>query len=153
LDPNRAFLVICITLVIVVGVNAVIFSILRRGNEAGQIELLRRAASRAKQPWAKEEEALEELSKRVAELKAKRERASQEKRRGHSLTENGSDKVIMKRRGRVPAAPRAGRHDLYRAVAFVRPDPPPPAGRQSGEPHPAGLHGKPESDLLSALGW
>jgi hypothetical protein len=72
LDPNRAFLVICITLVIVIGVNAVIFAALRRGNEAGQIELLRRAAKQVKQPWSKEDDALKELSKRVAELKEKR---------------------------------------------------------------------------------
>jgi hypothetical protein len=80
LDPDRAFLVICLTLVIVVGVNAVIFSILRRGNEAGQIELLRRAASQVKQPWSKEDDALKELSKRVAELKEKRETIAPEEK-------------------------------------------------------------------------
>ncbi len=69
MDPNKAMLVVCLTVFIVIGVNAAIYAAFRRGNEANQIELLRKAASRARHPWAKEDQALEELSKRVADLK------------------------------------------------------------------------------------
>jgi hypothetical protein len=69
MDAGRVFLVVCLTLIIVIGFNAALFVALRRGNEASQIELFKRAASRAREPWAQEDEALRELSKRVAELK------------------------------------------------------------------------------------
>ena len=69
MDLNGVPLVICLTVFIVIGVNAALLVALRRGNEAGQIELLKRAASRARQPWKHEDEALKELSKRVADLK------------------------------------------------------------------------------------
>lgn len=69
MDAGRVFLVVCLTLIIVIGLNAALFVALRRGNEASQIELFKRATSRARQPWAPEDEALRELSKRVAELK------------------------------------------------------------------------------------
>jgi hypothetical protein len=68
MDFSKVFLVICLTLVIVVGVNAALYVSLRRGNEAGQIELFRRAAQRAREPWKEEDEALQELSRRVAGL-------------------------------------------------------------------------------------
>ena len=69
MDPDRVLLVICLTVFIVVGVNAALLVALRRGNEVSQIDLFKRAAGRARQPWVHEDEALEELSRRVAELK------------------------------------------------------------------------------------
>jgi len=45
---------------------------LRGGGTQTQIDLFRRAAQRARQPWKEEDEALHELSKRVAALKKKR---------------------------------------------------------------------------------
>jgi hypothetical protein len=69
MDFSQVALVICLTLIIVVGVNAALYVSLRRGNEAGQIELFRRAAQRAREPWKEEDEALQELSRRVALLK------------------------------------------------------------------------------------
>lgn len=62
-------LVIGLTLLIVIGVNVLIyFSVTRKGT-IGQIELLRRAAKQARNPWEVEDNALAELSKLVADLK------------------------------------------------------------------------------------
>lgn len=72
MDIEKAGLVICLTVFIVVGINAALLASLRRGNEASQVDLLRRAAGRARQPWAKEDEALQELSRRVAGLNSRR---------------------------------------------------------------------------------
>ncbi|HJW90768.1 MAG TPA: hypothetical protein VJ436_09020 [Anaerolineales bacterium] len=68
MDIGRVTLVVCLTVLIVVGINAAFYVYLRKGNEAGQIELLQRAARRARQPWENEDQALQELSKRVAAL-------------------------------------------------------------------------------------
>ena len=69
MDLSKGVLVICLILLIVVGINAALYVTLRRGNEAGQIELFRRAAQRAREPWKEEDDALQELSRRVAGLK------------------------------------------------------------------------------------
>jgi hypothetical protein len=69
MDTSNVALVVCLTLLIVVGINAALYVALRRGKETGQIELLRRAARRARQPWKYEDDALQELSRRVADLK------------------------------------------------------------------------------------
>lgn len=68
MDLDKAGIVICLTLFIVVGINAAIYASLRRGNTIGQIELLRKAASRVRNPWEAEQKALDELSRRVKEL-------------------------------------------------------------------------------------
>jgi len=68
-DPGKVMLVIGLTLLIVIGVNVLIyFSVTRKGT-IGQIELLRRAAKQARNPWEVEDNSLAELSKLVAELK------------------------------------------------------------------------------------
>jgi hypothetical protein len=69
MDPSRVFLVVCITLFIVVGINAAIYVSFTRKNTIGQIELMRRAADRARDPWGPEDANLKELSRLVAELK------------------------------------------------------------------------------------
>jgi hypothetical protein len=69
MDPNRIILVVCVTLFIVVGINAAIYVSLTRKNTVGQIELLRRAAHRARDPWGPENTDLQELSRLVSELK------------------------------------------------------------------------------------
>jgi len=68
LDLDKAALVICLTLFIVIGINAAIYASLRRGNTVRQIELLRKAAGRVRNPWEEEDQALSELSRRVKEL-------------------------------------------------------------------------------------
>jgi hypothetical protein len=74
MDTTKVILVVCITLVAVAIINAAIFAAIRRGNEAGQIELFQRAVRRTRQPWQSEDDALQELSKRVEELKKKETR-------------------------------------------------------------------------------
>ena len=69
IDPGKVLLVIGLTLLIVIGVNVLIyFSVTRKGT-IGQIELMRRAAKQARNPWEVEDNALSELSRLVANLK------------------------------------------------------------------------------------
>jgi hypothetical protein len=68
-DPGKVMLVIGLTLLIVIGVNVLIyFSVTRKGT-IGQIELMRRAANQARNPWEVEDNSLSELSRLVADLK------------------------------------------------------------------------------------
>ncbi len=69
MDTTKIVLVICITLAAVAILNAALIAAFRRGNEAGQIELLKRAVRRSRQPWQPEDDSLSELAKRVEELK------------------------------------------------------------------------------------
>ncbi len=71
MDTTKIVLVVCITLAIVAVLNAAIYAMLRRRDEAGQIELFQRAVRRSRQPWQSEDDALAELSRRVDELKKK----------------------------------------------------------------------------------
>ena len=71
MDTTKVILVVCITLAAVAVINAAIFAALRRGNDAGQIELFQRAVRRSRKPWQSEDDALSELSRRVEELKKK----------------------------------------------------------------------------------
>ena len=70
MDLDKAFLVICLTVGAVVLFNVMIYLSLRRGNEVTSIDLLRKAARRAQNPWQDEDEALQELSEIVAGLKS-----------------------------------------------------------------------------------
>ena len=69
MDIENAALVVCITVFAVIGINAVIYAMVSRGGTVGQIELMRRAAQRLRQPWEPEDQALQELSEHVAKLK------------------------------------------------------------------------------------
>jgi hypothetical protein len=71
IDNNRVTIVLCLTVAAIVLINLMIFSLLRRkpDNSVGQIEMLRRAAQRARQPWQEEDDNLAELSRKVAALK------------------------------------------------------------------------------------
>ncbi len=66
MDYSKAILVVIVTLVIVFCLNAVIYFGLTRRNSSktsiGQVDLLRKAASRAKDPWGVENANLSELS-------------------------------------------------------------------------------------------
>ena len=50
MDSTKIVLVVCITIAAVAILNAALFAVLRRGNEAGQIDLVKRAVQRSKQP-------------------------------------------------------------------------------------------------------
>jgi arginyl-tRNA synthetase len=70
MDIDRAFLVICLTMAAVIALNVMIYLSLRRGNEVTTIDLMRKAARRARNPWKDEDDALKELANLVSELKS-----------------------------------------------------------------------------------
>lgn len=86
MESDRIFLVIILTAVIVIGINGLLYVAFRRGNEANMIELTRKALQNSRNPWREEDQALQELSKLVAELKAHEKIFAPD-----SLAENGSD--------------------------------------------------------------
>ena len=68
--PNsNVILVICLTVLIGLGVPAMLYAGLRRKGEIGQIELLRKATQRSQKPWQPEDNQLMELAERVEKLK------------------------------------------------------------------------------------
>ncbi len=69
MDTGRAAIVICVTLFLVIGINAAIYVAFIRKNSVSQIEMMRRAAERARDPWQSENEDLKELSRLVKQLK------------------------------------------------------------------------------------
>lgn len=77
MDYQKAALVVCLTVFIVILINAMIYISVTRDKSVGTIEMLRRAAERARDPWAVEDSALEELSSLVSPLKGVNE--------GHTL--------------------------------------------------------------------
>lgn len=66
---EKVALVIGLTLLIVIGVNVALYFSFRDRSLPHQIELFRRAAKRARNPWQDEDDALGELSNLVAKLK------------------------------------------------------------------------------------
>lgn len=68
MDIEKLALVLCITAFLVVGLNAALFVSLRSRKTRGQIDLIHKAAQRARRPWGEEEDALKELSQRVTAL-------------------------------------------------------------------------------------
>lgn len=81
MDTGKAILVVCLTLVIVLAFNAAIYLSVTRGKSGdrnvGSIELLRRAASRARSPWEKEDADLAEL-RRLASILSQNQTDDQE---------------------------------------------------------------------------
>jgi hypothetical protein len=69
MDMDRALLVICLTVGVVILINVMIYLSLRRGNEVTTVDLFRKAARRARNPWQDEDDALRELSDIVAGLR------------------------------------------------------------------------------------
>jgi hypothetical protein len=62
MDVERATLVICITVFVIIAINAAIYVSFRRGNQSTSIDLFRKAITRARDPWETEDRALQELS-------------------------------------------------------------------------------------------
>lgn len=79
MDSDKALIVVCLTLLIVIGINAAIYVMVRGSGTVTQVELMRRALGRARKPWSDEEEALQELSQRVASLCQEGSKDDQEK--------------------------------------------------------------------------
>lgn len=65
---EKVTLVIGLTLIIVVGANVILYFGFRDRSLPHQIELFRRAARRARNPWQDEDDALGELSDLVSKL-------------------------------------------------------------------------------------
>lgn len=65
---EKVTLVIGLTLIIVIGVNVILYFAVRDRSLPHQIELFRRAARRARNPWQDEDDALGELSDLVSKL-------------------------------------------------------------------------------------
>ena len=68
---EKVTLVIGLTLLIVIGANVLLYFSFRDRSLPHQIELFRRAAQRARNPWQDEDDDLGELSNLVAKLKNK----------------------------------------------------------------------------------
>jgi len=71
MEEQKALLVIGITLIVVILFNLAIYkAVKRRNDQPGEIELFRRALTRARDPWGDEKANREALSKMVAELQS-----------------------------------------------------------------------------------
>jgi hypothetical protein len=70
MDTDRIYLVIILTVVIVIGINGILYLVLRRGNEANFIDLTRKSLMNVRNPWHAEDQALQELSRLTAHLKS-----------------------------------------------------------------------------------
>lgn len=69
-DSLSPALVVCLALALVAAINAALVATLARGSPHAQIELLQRAVRSIRDPWKKENEAVDELRRRVAGLKS-----------------------------------------------------------------------------------
>lgn len=68
--PNgNIILVICLTVLIGLGVPAMLYAGMRRKGDIGQIDLLRKATKSSQKPWQSEDNQLSELAQRVEKLK------------------------------------------------------------------------------------
>lgn len=69
LDLGRAALVVILALVGVVFINVAIYYMVKGKGTIGQIQMIRKAAGRARNPWEGEDQALQDLSELVKQLK------------------------------------------------------------------------------------
>jgi len=90
MESDRIFLVIVLTVVIVIGINGLLYLAFRRGNEANMIDLTRKALKNTRNPWEEEDRALQELSSLVADLKAREKTTHPD-----SPAENGSSQPVQ----------------------------------------------------------
>lgn len=73
MDPGRALIVVGITLVIVILFNVAIYLSARGDRTIDQVEMLRRAGRRFRNPWGVEDKMLDELSQAAAKLRDEKE--------------------------------------------------------------------------------
>jgi prefoldin subunit 5 len=71
MDTDKAFLVICATLIIVLFINAGIIVSLIRANKSGQFKSLGKAIAAIQNPFNKGNEELNELRQRISQLEKK----------------------------------------------------------------------------------
>jgi hypothetical protein len=70
MEIDRAFLVVCLTVAGVIAFNVMIYLSLRRGKGVTTIDLMRKAARRARNPWKDEDDALKELANLVSDIQS-----------------------------------------------------------------------------------
>ena len=71
MPTGNVILVICLTVLIGLGVPAMLYAGMRRRGDIGQIDLIRKAAKRTQNPWQPEDAQLKELDQRVKKLQKK----------------------------------------------------------------------------------
>ena len=69
--PSSIIPVICLVVLLVLLVNAGLWAVYRKGSMHKMIHIFRRAGNSTRNPFQKEDADLEELSRRVEELKSK----------------------------------------------------------------------------------
>jgi hypothetical protein len=82
MDTSKVVWVVCLALVIALGIPAALYVAYSHGNQTGWIEMLQRAAGRARQPWQGEDNDLAELSRRVNELRGDKPREEKTENEG-----------------------------------------------------------------------
>ena len=70
MDTTRAFWVICITFVVVIVLNVGIYAAFSRRKPDSYSQLFGKVSHEMRNPWQQNNAALDELSKRVADLQA-----------------------------------------------------------------------------------
>ncbi len=69
MDPGQLIFLFCLVAFIVIGINAFLYVTLKQRSTITQVDLLRKAADRARDPWGEENANLAELSARIADLR------------------------------------------------------------------------------------
>lgn len=77
MDIDRATIVVCITLFVIIVVNAAIYVSFRRGNQSTAIDMLRKVMTRARDPWEAEDQALQELSELTSQFRADKDKGNE----------------------------------------------------------------------------
>jgi hypothetical protein len=73
MEPARLFLIVCATIFIGIGIPAGLYFMLRQENRSGFLQIMQKTASEVRQPFKKDQEQMDELARRVADLKNKTE--------------------------------------------------------------------------------
>jgi hypothetical protein len=69
MEPARLFLIVCATIIIGVGIPAGLYFMLRRENRSGFMQIMQKSAKEIRQPYKIDQDNMDELARRVAELK------------------------------------------------------------------------------------
>lgn len=88
MDPSQYIFLVCLVAFIVIGVNAFLYVTLKQKNTINQVDLLRKAAERARDPWGEENAKLAELSQRIEDLRSRGLLDKRITRKIESLTES-----------------------------------------------------------------
>jgi hypothetical protein len=73
MDLTQFVLILCATIFIGVGIPAGLYFMFRRDNRAELIQIMQKTSREIRQPFKRDQEQMDELARRVAELKEKEE--------------------------------------------------------------------------------